>query len=89
MNRLGNGGTAEVKMHPWLRDVEWGLLMDKRVKAPYVPQNKDNFDPKIIKDWDDQIDPSTIRQAAVQELFDGYNYDIRDTNKLSTNYSTK
>jgi len=35
--------------------------MDKSIKAPYVPEDRDNFDPKIIKDWDDEIDPSVIR----------------------------
>ena len=43
-NRLGNNGASEVKNHPWLKDFPWQDLMEKRVRAPFIPNNEDNFD---------------------------------------------
>jgi hypothetical protein len=38
-------GPLEVKLHPWVKDVNWEALLEKKVKAPYVPeQSDDNFD---------------------------------------------
>jgi protein kinase A len=44
-NRLGLNGPSEVKNHVWLRDFDWQSLLEKKMKAPYLPeQNADNFD---------------------------------------------
>lgn len=46
-NRLGLNGPSEVKQHVWLKDFNWSALMDKTLKAPYVPALvDDNFDAK-------------------------------------------
>lgn len=45
-NRLGLLGTSEVKEHIWLKDFPWKDLYDKKLTAPYIPKQKDNFDPK-------------------------------------------
>ena len=44
--RLGNelrGGAAEVKRHPFFKNVNWDDYMNKRVKPPIIP------DPEIRK----------------------------------------
>ena len=43
-NRLGLNGPAELKQHVWLRDYDWKGLIEKRLKAPYIPIVGDNFD---------------------------------------------
>jgi len=43
-NRLGANGAEEVKTHPWLRDFPWDDLEHKRLKAPFIPPQEDNFD---------------------------------------------
>ena len=50
--RLGGGpdDAEAVKKHPWFDGVDWDMLLDKKVKPPFVPKTKDeidvsNFDP--------------------------------------------
>ena len=46
-NRLGLNGASEGKQHIWLRDFDWQALLEKKIEAPYKPeQNADNFDKK-------------------------------------------
>jgi protein kinase A len=35
--RLGVGGAEEVRRHDWLRNVDWGRLGRKELRAPYIP----------------------------------------------------
>lgn len=46
-SRIGsNGGAEEVRMHPWLNDIDWELIYSREVKPPIDPNaNPDNFDP--------------------------------------------
>ena len=75
-NRLGNKGFAEVSAHAWLKDFPWSDLSQRGLVAPYVPKSQDNFDPRNLGDWKDEIDP-TIDLNAAQNLFMGYSYDKR------------
>ena len=43
-NRLGANGAEEVKQHPWLRDFPWDDLNHKRLRAPFIPPQEENFD---------------------------------------------
>ena len=45
--RLGYNGPLEVKNHVWFKDFPWEQLYMKIIHAPYIPQNKDNFDYKF------------------------------------------
>ena len=49
--RIGsNGGSEEVRKHPWLADIEWEKLYAKEIKPPIDPkQNIDNFDPAFTQ----------------------------------------
>lgn len=49
--RLGcmQGGIADVKQHPWFAGFDWGLLAQRKMKAPYIPKvsspdDASNFD---------------------------------------------
>jgi len=38
-------GPSEVKNHVWLKDFDWQALLEKKIPAPYQPeQNTENFD---------------------------------------------
>lgn len=83
-NRLGNNGAHEVKNHPWLKDFPWDDLMNKRIKAPFIPPKEDNFDQKNInEEWADLHDDAfkenfvSLRRQSVQQLFQGYYYDYQ------------
>lgn len=79
---MGANGAEEVKSHPWLRDFPWDDLEKKRLKAPFVPPQDDNFDQKNInEEWRDIEDEQfkenflTLRSNSTQALFAGYYFD--------------
>jgi serine/threonine protein kinase len=43
----GPTGSAEIQNHNFYKSIEWKKMMFKQVKAPFVPQAKDNFDPSL------------------------------------------
>ena len=40
LNRLGFNGPEEVKEHPFLKDVMWSDLLDKKIIPPFIPTPK-------------------------------------------------
>lgn len=38
-SRIGRNGAKSVKSHPWFKDINWDDIINKRVKAPFIPQN--------------------------------------------------
>ena len=42
--RLGYKNINELKEHPWIKYYPWNLIKDKKLPAPFIPENKDNFD---------------------------------------------
>lgn len=75
-SRLGNGGIAEIMTHPWIRNFNWRDLQDGSMISPFIPKTQDNFDPRNLGEWKDEIDP-TIDLPASQNLFIGYTYEGR------------
>ena len=78
-NRLGYNGPQEAKNHAWLRGFPWQKLMEKRLEAPFKPEEVDNFDPRHLGEWNDQeaLEKSAeaMQEAALQNLFAGYHFD--------------
>lgn len=74
--RLGSKGFNEVKNHPWLVDFPWKDLENRTLIPSFVPKLQDNFDPRTLGDWKDDID-LTIDLSAQQSLFQGYGFDPR------------
>lgn len=44
--RIGNGkdGANEVKKHKWFRGVDWDLVYERKIPAPWVPSLKSSDD---------------------------------------------
>ena len=42
--RLGYGNIKEVFEEEWIKDFPWDQLRNKNALAPFIPENKDNFD---------------------------------------------
>lgn len=80
-NRLGNGGFVEILSHPWIRSFPWKDLQQGSLVSPFIPKSQDNFDPRNLGDWKDEIDPN-IDLASSQNLFMGYSFEGR-TNEPS------
>ena len=45
-NRLGLRSSIEVKEHPWIKKYNWKDLYEKKLIAPFIPPDGDNFDSK-------------------------------------------
>ncbi len=79
--RLGNfvGGIAQIKGHPWFRDVNWHLLADLAIRPPFKPKvahlgDASNFDvyPEE-EEADAAADPSQMAHPSIYEgLFDAF-----------------
>lgn len=91
-HRLGAGGLAEVKAHPWFAALDWEALMDKTLEAPLVPQGDHNFSSRLGKThnvWKDArsdtmiANISLLQNRATQQLFAEYEFDNSACNSPS------
>ena len=78
--RMGSGGIDELKKHLWMESIDWEKLAQKKIKPPFVPEKKDNFD-KNYCEGDDEIGEETIEryQAYAQhgdfvDIFKNYTF---------------
>lgn len=81
--RLGaQGGSKEIKEHPWLKDFPWHKLDQHQLKAPFIPRREGNFNKDNIEEpWKDIYNQDFIEcqealnQQQTQDYFAGYYYD--------------
>ena len=61
-NRLGNGtkDAEEIKSHPYYKDVDWNLYLEKKVKPPFIPKLKYADD---VKYFDKGFTDESISEA--------------------------
>jgi len=94
VSRLGCNGPDEVKAHPWIKDFPWTDLYEKKIKSPFVPNNKeDNFDFKSTNEgWKDE-NPEAMRESSlmlrrnsIQAQFNGYYYDTTIINNSTSTF---
>ena len=83
-NRLGKDPN-EVRNHPWVKDFFWKELMEKSLKAPFLPSGQDNFDPRVTGDWKDEIDKN-LNMELVQHMFPDYYYESATVNPESPGF---
>lgn len=89
-DRLGSKGAAEIKAHPWLSKINWKLLSEKKVEAPFKPKitgdyDVDNFDSEFTKEeaMNSVIPNSNMGLVnRYQKEFKGFSY--MPTNDLLT-----
>jgi serine/threonine protein kinase len=76
--RLGSlaGGEDDIPVHPFFDGLDFDLLRQMEIKAPYVPKIKDPLDSSNFENWshlDDKLDtkfpPLTPEQMKVFEAF--------------------
>ena len=86
--RLGYNGVAEIKNHPWMKDIDWDLLYRKKIDAPFLPPtNKENFDKKYCEGVD-KVGEETIERYELywqSDLYEGVfvNYTFVNMNYIS------
>ena len=81
---MGANGPVEVKQHIWFKDFDWKAMMEKKVKAVFVPNAKiDNFDPRAscnnLSDSENaKQHGQLLKKEDVQNFFSGYYFNIED-----------
>ena len=79
--RLGYQNISDIKEHPWMKDIDWELLNNKELEAPFLPySNKENFD-KEYCEGEEKIGEETlerydeyIQSEFFEGLFPNYTY---------------
>ena len=93
--RLGYGNVLEVKNENWIKFYPWDLLREKKIVAPFIPDNKDNYDRKYCNSID-KIGIETkqryenILKGDFQNYFVNYTYyPLLDSDNNRNNVSYK
>ena len=85
--RLGYKNINELKEHPWIKYYPWNLIKDKKLPAPFIPENKDNFDKRYCENEEKIGEETNIRyqeiidKNKIENLFDNYYYDENEDRK--------
>ena len=79
--RLGfTGGVNDLKKHNWFKDFDWDGLLNKTLKAPFIPPKGGNFDKKYCEAVENHTEETLERYQQYREkknfvkLFEGYTY---------------
>ena len=62
MKRLGYRGVGEIKNHEWMQSINWSLLEQKKIEAPFIPPlNEQNYDKRYCE-GQDNVGETTIER---------------------------
>ena len=54
LNRLGYNNEKLIKEHPWVKNVDWNAIKNKKINAPFLPkQNHDNYDKNYCEELEE------------------------------------
>ena len=86
--RLGYNGVNEIKEHPWMKDIDFDLLYNKKIEAPFIPPiDKENFDKKYCE-GEDKVGETTLERYELyfnSELYEGVFKNYTYINKIYLN----
>ena len=73
--RLGYNGIRELKNHIWMKDINWDLLKNKKIKSPFIPkEGKEYFDKKYCQNDKTNEMNKLINVKGYQHVFENYTY---------------
>ena len=67
IKRLGYSGIREIKNHPWMKDINWELLKNKKIRSPYIPKEGKEY-------YDKKYNNKLINVKGYQHVFKNYAY---------------
>ena len=96
-NRLGLRSTKEVKEHSWFKGFPWEDVYHKKIVAPFIPLQKDNFDKNYCEGVDhEDLEAKVKYKDFLKEVrmlpnFDFYRLEtgLRFKNKIGENFIRK
>ncbi|KAK2567650.1 Ribosomal protein S6 kinase alpha-5 [Acropora cervicornis] len=75
--RLGGKGAHEIKAHPFFKTVDWDLLSQKKIAAPFKPRIGDELDvSNFAEEFTDMVptySPAAVPKTA-DRIFKGYSF---------------
>ena len=75
IKRLGYGGIRELINHIWLKDINWDLLKNKKIKSPFIPkEGKEYFDKKYCENDKTYDNNKLINVKGYQHVFQNYTF---------------
>jgi len=87
--RLGHkNGAAELINHPWLKYYPWNELKNKTLLAPFIPEERDNFDKNYCESIDHISEETQIRYEEIytssyyKKVFIHFFYDGDDEKEI-------
>ena len=87
--RLGFNGIKEIKNHPWMNDINWELLMEKKIQAPFIPpSHKENFDKKYCE-GEDNVGEETLERYELYFQSELYEDVFKNYTFVNMNYIEK
>ena len=72
--RLGNKGINEIKEHPFFKDIDFDLIVQKKIPAPYIPNINDKTD---VQYFDEEFTSEEVINTYIPEK----NLDIINANQ--------
>ena len=87
--RLGYNSVKEIKEHPWMNGIDWELLIQKKIEAPYVPPSyKENFDKKYCE-GEDKVGEETVERYELYFQSELYPDVFKNYTFVNLNYVNK
>ena len=69
--RLGYNGIDELKNHSWMNNIDWEKLEMKKIKPPFIPNKKENYDKNYCEE-EEEIGEETIERYQIYAQSDLY-----------------
>ena len=80
-DRTGFKGIDELMKHPWLQDIDWQKMVNKKYPSPFQPNpHGRNYDTVSESEYGQETEERMaengllLRRQEVQDLFKGYEY---------------
>ena len=94
--RLGfTGGVNDLKNHIWFKDFDWDALLNKTLKAPFIPPKGGNYDKKYCEAVENHTEETLERYQNYREkknfekLFEGYTYINEEITRITSGNDTR